>query len=176
MNLTQPVQPVSVFHVKLPNDPVAVRVTLTEAEGSGTVEAQVSHPRFKGQTMHRRHTRGDTFVQVYAALVASFGGEFAFNIVPEGAEELPTREAPPEDPETALLAKELARKVVAFARAPSALYEAGKAWAKACVAFKPGECARHDTLLASREADAQELTALALKVNPDAAKAPKRPV
>lgn len=171
-----PLPPVSVYFVAIPNDPTPVRVVLT-AEG-GTVDASLSHPRYKGPPLLRRHSHAEVFTQAYGALVASFG-EFALQVYPEGtptAAELLAKAESAADPVFVRNAQDLARRVVAFARAPSALYDAGKAWAKACVTFKPQECARHDALLSAKETEAQELTSLALQVHPEAAQAPKRPV
>lgn len=171
-----PPPPVSIYLVSIPKDATPARVVLT-AE-SGVVDASIAHPRYKGPSLIRRHTQAEVFVQVYGALVAAFG-EFALQVTPEGtptAAELLAKAETATDPVFLKNAAELARGVVAFARAPSALFEAGKAWAKACASFKPGECARHESLLSSREKDAQDLVALALQVCPDAAHAPKRPV
>lgn len=165
-----PPPPVSIYHVTIPGDPTPVRVVLTANPTDGVVDASVAHPRYKGPAMLRRHTRSDVFVQVYGALVTAFG-QFALQVTEDGtpsAAELLAKAETAVDPVFVRNTQELARRVIAFARAPSALYDAGKAWAKACVAFKPGECARHDTLLAAKETEAQELVALALQVYPEA--------
>lgn len=174
MSTTPPSPAPALFHANVRGLPVAARISVAFIEGAGVWEAVVSHPDYRGPTAIQRHDRGTAFVQVYTALVQAFG-EPVIAFIPDGEGEVLVRETV-EDPEATRNAQRLARGVVAFARAPSALFEAGKAWAKACATFKPGECARHESLLASREKDAQDLVALALQVCPDASQAPKRPV